>query len=198
LIDKEGKKMKKITQRYIPSNYVESIVDLDTDTVAYKAPNPRGGVLMMAFVGKRTLKPTYHYNFKNDEQADKFLNDKLYNIKANQESKRVYKAEQKARNVALAEDIKIGDIFHCGWGYSMSLNDFYVVTARKGSKLTLATIGSKYVSGDWCGGQVSADTTHVSAETFTKILKGDSFKVSESRHAYKCSIDSQFYENHLD
>lgn len=45
--------------------------------------------------------------------------------------------------------VHVGDIFHVGWGYSMSLNDFYEVTAvsKTGRTCTIRRIRSRVLDG---------------------------------------------------
>ena len=43
------------------------------------------------------------------------------------------------------EDIRVGDVFHSHWGYSMSLNTYYKVVKRTAKTVTLRELQSKEV-----------------------------------------------------
>jgi len=46
------------------------------------------------------------------------------------------------------EDVAVGDILECNWGYSMSLVDYYKVIERKKKSIKLAKLETKIVEGD--------------------------------------------------
>jgi hypothetical protein len=178
---------------------VKSVEDLDTQVTAFYRQSINNQPVAIVFVGKST-KPFARYAFKNEQERSKYVQDIIDARAARIKENQVYKAEQKAKNVVKAQEVQVGDIFHCGWGYSMSLNDFYQVIAKKGNKVTVREIGSEYVSGDWMGGQVKCipNSFASGSEEMTKLLKGDSFKVSDSRYAYKFDPSQTCYESHAD
>ena len=102
------------------------------------------------------------------------------------------------------EILNVGDVVHCSWGYSMTLNDFYIVVGRVGkASVKLEKIGSKWVEGsDGFTGKVVADETVRTGEFLTKRVKtswnGDArIKISDCQYAY--SYDGRaVYENHMD
>lgn len=53
----------------------------------------------------------------------------------------------------LGEDVKVGDILTCSWGYSMTLVDFYKVTERKAKSIKLEKLQNKIISGGGYSGQ---------------------------------------------
>lgn len=46
------------------------------------------------------------------------------------------------------EEVAVGDILECNWGYSMSLVDYYKVIERKKKSIKLAKLDTKVVEGD--------------------------------------------------
>lgn len=46
------------------------------------------------------------------------------------------------------QEVEVGDILECNWGYSMSLVDYYKVIERKKASIKLAKLETKIVSGD--------------------------------------------------
>ena len=189
----------KYTREMFIADAVKSVEDLSAQVTAYYRNTADGKPVAIVFVGKGS-KPFARYSFKTEQaRADyvqSIIDSRMKSIKAKQD----YKAEQKAKNVVSAQNVQVGDIFRCGWGYSMSLNDFYQVISKKGNKVTVREIASEYVEGDWMGGQVKCIPGSFTARgsEFTKLLKGDSFKVSDSRYAYKCDPTRSYYESHAD
>lgn len=62
--------------------------------------------------------------------------------------------EPRPTNMNLPEgQVQVGDIFHLGWGYSMSLNDFYEVVevSKTGRTCTIRGIRSRVINGEIYG-----------------------------------------------
>jgi hypothetical protein len=186
-----------ITREIRTTGMTKSVIDMDTSVEAYYNTTFSGKFDTMIFMGKSN-KPVYHYSFKSEQERADYV-QKVITTRWNRIiAERKAKEETKAMNVVLAQNVQVGDLFHCGWGYSMSLNNFYQVISKKGSKVTLCGVTSKYVDGNYGGGHTSAVKDTFVGEVFTKILKGDSIKVNDYNYARKCSEDDAFYENHID
>lgn len=52
-----------------------------------------------------------------------------------------------------AEDVQVGDILTCSWGYSMTIVDYYKVIEKKAKSIKLAALEVKNISGDGWSGQ---------------------------------------------
>lgn len=55
------------------------------------------------------------------------------------------------------DGVKVGDIYHLHWGYSMSINTYYKVIMIKGKKATVVELGKKVVEGCMQMGKVVPD-----------------------------------------
>lgn len=73
------------------------------------------------------------------------------------------------------EGIKVGDIFHYHFGYSMSLNSYVKVKAIKGKKAIVAEVGKKCVEGSLMQGRVVADPNKEDKQTMTALIKNDPY-----------------------
>lgn len=114
--------------------------------------------------------------------------------------------------------VKVGDIFHASWGYDMTINDFYEVTALSptGKTCTLRHLCMTTISGSPYapGGALVRPATgehrfrgkplmrkHVNARNWSHGT-GVYINVDESRTAFLMSerdlTCEGFYENHLD
>lgn len=67
---------------------------------------------------------------------------------------KTYKAEMKRRQQENAarymEQVQVGDIFVCCWGYGQTNVDYYQVTKKTAKTVTVRPIESKGVDTGWC------------------------------------------------
>ena len=177
--------MRRITERYVPENAV-ALTNEEAKTVVYLY-EAYDKVVALAYSGKR-MKPDFHYNYKTPEAREiavnKYVDGKLKQIA----DKLAYKEEQKTRNKERFASVKIGDIFHSSWGYDQTNCDFYKLIELKGTKGTFMSIGNidtERPSG-YDSAYVKADVNGKTyGEPFTKLLKGDGFRISSFQYASK-------------
>lgn len=106
-------------ESYIPKGALP--IDPDgTDAAIYTYENGEKP-LAIAFVGK-AAKPTWHYQFPNEEMREGRIKALIEGRKAHAEAKAKAKAERNKPH-----SLKIGDILDCSWGYDQTNIDFYEV-----------------------------------------------------------------------
>lgn len=135
---------------YLPKSNIEQVLFDKTRTLTIYFFQLDGKPAVKSFYGKRA-KPQKFHTFKTVEAREKWTADYFRGVSENIASMAKYKQEQREERTtgaaAFAAEIKIGDLFHCGWGYSMSLNSYYQVTALHGRKLEVIEAGAEYISG---------------------------------------------------
>lgn len=141
-------------------------------------------------------KSLWSYRFKSEEQMLKFITDQ-YNIQiSSKERKEAEKLAKKERVKKELQDVKVGDIFLCSWGYEQTNVDFYKLIELKGTKGVFQEIGYNHVrETSWCSADVEIDETQIIGEPFVKMLKGASFKMNSFSHAYKVDKNQTFYKS---
>ena len=95
--------------------------------------NTEGQPVAAMFYGK-TVKPNWHYSFKDIEQLDNYI-DKFLSDRQGREQEITKRREQ--RKITKDHDIKVGDIFYTYWGYDQTNSEFYEVVKVSGSRLYL-------------------------------------------------------------
>jgi hypothetical protein len=101
-------------------------------------------------------------------------------------------------------NIKVGDIFRCTFGYSMTLNSFYQVVGKKGaSSVQLRRINGQRVDGDgWSGKEAPVKDSFATGyqnedQVVTKRVTNGAVKVFEGR-GYLHEEGKAYYYNRLD
>ncbi len=186
---------KRITERFIPEDST-GFINEEAQTAVY-CYGTEGVPLAIGYSAKRK-KPDFHLRFKSVERRNEYIKEfeetKLNTINENIK----YKADKKAREEEEFKNIKVGDIFHCGWGYNQTQCDFYKLTELKGKTGTFISIGNietdKETGFDSC--YEKADPTKEFGDTFKKRLKGSSFNLSSFQHVSKVEdINKSFYHS---
>lgn len=145
------------------------------------------------------------YDYKGDQRVlnaalSWFVAKVLAKGTAKEEAKRQRLAEQKKKREELAASIKVGDLFHRSWGYDMTHNDFYQVTAIKGKKIYVRPIASETTS--WDGGFTWEERPIKNAFIWEEqgyILSPYGWiKVCDYAHAYLSEWDHDYYFNYVD
>ena len=132
------------------------------------------------------FKVIWAYRYTDINKVQSFAGEKYNTIKANLDAKVKYKEEQKILKQQLKEQVQVGDIFKCSWGYEQTQIDLYKILEKKGSKVLVQEIGYKSVQDiSWCADYVQADEDNLIGEPFYKMLNGDSIKFSSFQTAYK-------------
>ena len=127
------------------------------------------------------------YRFKDADRMMEYIQEEFIRIKGLLDHKIKYKEEQKVIKAKLKEQVQVGDVFKCSWGYEMTIVQFYKVIAKpSASKVILQEIGYNSVeSTSWCSENVQIDEENLIGEPFTKILNADYFKISSFQTAIK-------------
>ena len=178
--------MKNLIQgRYVPEN-AQEILQEETNHVVYLYENYSNQICAMAYGGKRK-KADWAYSFKSVEKRKEYVDNYLAERIKVEEYKVQQKKEAKERKAKDLAEVKVGDIFHCGWGYEQTQCDFYQIQELKGSTATIVEIGSKTEEGSEgrdCEYQL-ADPSRTIGEPFKKRLNGKSFKISSFQYVSK-------------
>ena len=82
---------------------------------------------LMVWRGKQK-NPFYNYYLLNGSQR----NERLSEIKGNEDAKVEYKAKAKAEKKAFVPNMEIGDIYYSSWGYEQTNVSFYQLVEIKG------------------------------------------------------------------
>ena len=132
------------------------------------------------------FKLVWAYRYTDIDKMQSFAQEKYNTIKANLDYKIKYKEEQKILKQQLKEQVQVGDLFRCSWGFEQTNIDLYKIIEKKGSKVLVQQIGYKSVeTTSWCSENVQADEENLIGEPFYKMLNGDSIKFSSFQTAYK-------------
>ena len=62
------------------------------------------------------------------------LNKWFSDLASNRKNQVEKKAQAQANSEEFAKTLSVGEILHCPWGYSMSLNDFYQIVGLRPSR----------------------------------------------------------------
>ncbi len=114
------------------SRTVPDVADLerkdykDANATIYSGTTDKGNLFAMGFLGT-SKKRKFAYAFTTEEKRQEHINQWIERLESNRKALNERKERAEAEAVEFAKTLKVGDIFHCGWGYSMTLNDFYQV-----------------------------------------------------------------------
>jgi len=114
------------------SRTVPDVADLerkdykDANATIYSGTTDKGNLFAMGFLGT-SKKRKFAYAFSTEEKRQEHINQWIERLESNRKALNERKERAEAEAVEFAKTLKVGDIFHCGWGYSMTLNDFYQV-----------------------------------------------------------------------
>ena len=132
------------------------------------------------------FKLIWAYRYTDFDKMQSFAQEKYDTIKANLDYKVKYKEEQKIQKQQLKEQVQVGDVFRCSWGFEQTNLDFYKIVEKRGSKVLVQEIGHKSVeTTSWCSENVQIDEDNLIGEPFYKILNGDTIKFSSFQTARK-------------
>jgi hypothetical protein len=136
---------KLINTRYVPENST-MIENEEIKLTVYLYTNHNGKPTAIAYTGKSS-KPSFHYNFKDEERRMEYINEKINNRLEIKKTNDEWKERMKKENEALINEVKVGDIFYSSWGYEQTNVDFYQVIAKNKSMLTLKELNSELAEG---------------------------------------------------
>lgn len=122
-------------------------------------------------------------------------------------TKTAVKVKQAPEPVANEAGVKVGDVFHCGYGYDMCLNAFFQVTKVYPKKIEVQEIRSEFTEGGANGQgreralvgqfiQGEQKLTRLPSKVGEKVA----FKVDNYRYAYRISDPEHetFYYDDMD
>lgn len=98
----------------------------DANATVYSGTTDKGNLFAMGFLGT-SKKSKFAYSFSTEEKREEHVTQWIERIESNRRAIIERKAKAEAEALEFGKSLKVGDIFHCGWGYSMTLNDFYQV-----------------------------------------------------------------------
>ena len=164
---------------------LDLIVDLENLTARLKRVSPRSKV---------GFKQIWGYRFRDNEQMLNFICENYETQIKMKERKQAEKLAKKEKIKKELQDVKVGDIFLCSWGYEQTNVNFYKLIELKGTKGVFQEIGYNHVrETSWCSADVEIDETQIIGEPFVKMLKGDSFKKFSFAYAHKVNKNQTFY-----
>ena len=136
------------------------------------------------------------------EEASKMIGDLIAKIKNGEN-----KTEPKAKKSKPVEDdsnspVKVGEIYHRNWGYSMCINTYFKVLGVKGKKARVVELDKKAVSGSLMQGRVvPIETPRSDAEELLGMIKNDGtlrIKLYGNYETYRKWDGKSDYEDHMD
>lgn len=137
----------------------------------------------------KLTKKDYRGQDLSKEDAFKMIGellDKKKNGETTTKTTDVKKATPKAPDAD--SPVKIGEIYHRMWGYSMCINDYYKVIDVKGKKALVVELPKKAISGDLSQGKVvPVDVENPSRnEAVLALIKPDgTLRIKNSIHKYE-------------
>jgi len=184
-----------LEKRFIPEGFQELRAD-DVNIVCYIGEDGQGRPVAICYSGKKS-KNDFYNRFKDVASMDKKIEDTVARARKYKVEKAEYQAEKKLRAKEFKASIKVGNYIRTTFSYNMTFNDFYEVLSIKGAKVTLAVVKSEWVSGDaGYTGQVSC-----TSERTSKVVEGKfttaGLKIQD-RYGRVCTLEENFYENHMD
>ncbi|MBO7691338.1 MAG: hypothetical protein J6T10_01730 [Methanobrevibacter sp.] len=136
------------------------------------------------------------------EEASKMIGDLIAKIKNGEN-----KTEPKAKKSKPVEDdsnspVKVGEIYHRNWGYSMCINTYFKVLGVKGKNARVVELDKKAVSGSLMQGRVvPIETPRSDAEELLGMIKNDGtlrIKLYGNYETYRKWDGQSDYEDHMD
>lgn len=177
----------RIKERHIPEGYKLITDNQELSIQVYKLESDKV-IIAMCFVGK-ALKPTWHYRFKDDVRLQMQIKDTIDSKQSSLDYKNKRKQEQKeAINL---NDVAVGDVFRCSWGYDQTNIDYYQVTSVRGLTMTVCQIGSMSEEDGFLQGKSVPALNHFIGKPMTKRIQQWSkesepyFKVNSFSNAYR-------------
>lgn len=159
-----------------------------------------GKIIGKCFVGKST-KPRWYYSFRTEESFLHQCTKTYKGLESSFNDKQERKIEAKKQKEESRKNIKIGTIFRTVFGYSMTINEFFQVTAIKGNKVTVRQIAKETVEETgWLQSNVRCVPNCFIGEPETKLLNnygGINCGYGSKAYILK-NIEDTFYENHCD
>lgn len=130
-----------------------------------------GPTLIISKPGRKA--PVLNVRFSNEDQRDQYLVRWMASMEKKAEAKAL-KAEAKKKFMdAINEDhpFPVGTVLFESWGYSMTIVDFYQVTAVKGKQVTVRQISGTVIDGDGQSGRKIPVQGSFIGDPFKKLVQ---------------------------
>lgn len=172
--------------------------------------NSANNPCVMIWVGNRSAKPLYRYSFINELKRAEFINKKISEHLNSHNNKLIENAKIKENLKSYIPQIKVGDILHYQFGYSMTLNEFYQVTDIKGKTVTIRELNTESKPTGWLQMDVRPIRNSFRGEEIKKRLQVKQYSIEHKPCEYVvidsythglasvCDENEWFYENHAD
>lgn len=172
----------------------------DANATVYMGTTPKGSPFAFAFTGK-SVKAKFRYTFRDVDSREEYVNNWLDRVAKNREAQANARAKANEKAEEFQKSVKVGDIFWCGWGYSMSLNDWYQVVEKtaSGKSVKVKKLAKKNVTSDggFSGQETAIPNEFVWAEPKTYRLLDECIKISSYSWARLWDGQPKHYD-HMD
>lgn len=179
-------------ERVIPENSTV-IENVKAKYVMYVTESKK---TVKCFLGKK-VKPVFYYVFPTAKELNEFVAEKVEWFEKQYKQEVKEKELKKAKNAKELENIEIGDVFRCSWGYDQSNIDYYQIIEKTAKNtFKFAQIMQETVKLHSSMSETvkpSLNNFKENGEVFTKRLKNASFKLSNFQFARKCSKNDESY-----
>ena len=152
----------------------------------------------------------YYQQHKTVEAAEADFNKQVAYYTKLEETKAARRQERSAKQKFAREEgaksVKVGEIYNCSWGYSMTFNDFYQVIEVKNKTVEVVKLGSEILTGEGYSGTerpIPITEVPIGAEILkARIIAKGCISVKDSRSrsdkAYLTSPEKTHYYNRMD
>lgn len=130
------------------------------------------------------------YFWRDESKVREYVEKKVADVKSHDEMVAQWKAERKAKDDALADAVKVGDIYSSCWGYEANFYEYYEVVGKKGKMFVLRKLEVERVDKDpECGwasqGWFKPVAGKYVGEDIVRKLSSGGFKISSFEFAGK-------------
>lgn len=141
--------------RYIPEGYTKfapEVGDYKKDLFEcwVDLRKPKRPVAMF-FTGKQS-RPSWHTIFRTTDRMKEVIKNSISSLMSREDMKEKRKEDRKNQ----LDNISIGDILYCSWGYEQTNIDFYQVVEKKNKQFTIREIMHKYDNSKSAGNGMAA------------------------------------------
>ena len=142
----------------------------------------------------------FAYGFRDENQRAEYVEKWFSDLASNRKHQVEKKAKAQADSEEFAKTLSVGDILHCPWGYSMSLNDFFQIVgftpSRKSVKVRKL---NKYLKDSDGYGQMGHETCRkddfATDNVRTLRIRDGYVRVSSHQIAYKWDGLPKYYNS---
>ena len=132
--------------------------------------------LSVALWTHQTIRPSYYYKFKTEEERAAWIADKKKGIDNQKQSHDIWVERLQAEK----SNIKEGIIMYDSWGWEQTNIDFYKVVRKTDSSVWLQKLGSKTQETGFMSGRTSP-TEETDGDVFTRRIGKFGVKIESHR-----------------